>query len=107
MLAGDEPTNPCVFAFKAETLPADTRHHLEVAVLKTFVGLTIVALAMAAEPVFAQTSNTPAPSPLTSAPATSPSGNLGAPATSQTKKKHSHRSQTSQPGSSTTGNQNN
>jgi hypothetical protein len=77
-------------------------------VLKTFVCLSIFAIAVAAEPVFAQTSNIPAPSlvnpsqsPLNSGPAAGPSGNTSNPATPQTKKKHSHRSQ---PGTSTSGN---
>ncbi len=74
----------------------------EVAVTKTLVSISLFALAITVQPAFAQPGDTPAPSPLHSAPAASPDTSSN-PAATQTKTEHGHRRHGSSPGSSSTG----
>lgn len=68
--------------------------------MKAFACVSLLALAITAQPAFAQTDSTPAPSPLKNAPAANPA-TAGSPASTPTQHR-GHKRHASQPGATST-----
>jgi len=78
----------------------------EVTMTKTLASLSLIAFATTLQTAFAQTADTPAPSPLHSAPATNPAANPATsadPSAAPSKAKQGRRSHSGKPGASSTG----
>src|SRR5271166_4815322 len=74
----------------------------EVTMTKSLVCISLITLATTLKPAFAQTADTPAPSPLHSAPAASPATSVD-PTATPTKTKQGRRNHSGKPGTSSTG----
>jgi hypothetical protein len=79
-----------------------TANITEVTMTKTLACISMIAFATTLQPAFAQTADTPAPSPLHSAPAANPATSAD-PTAAPTKAKQGRRNHSGKPGTSSTG----
>jgi hypothetical protein len=79
-----------------------TANIAEVTMTKTLACISMIAFAITLQSAFAQTADTPAPSPLHSAPAANPATSAD-PTATPTKAKQGRRNHSGKPGTSSTG----
>jgi len=102
--AGEETTPPCVSATTVD-VSSGRQPHCGVTMTKTLACISVIAFATILPTAFAQTADTPAPSPLHSNPAANPATNLRIspdPAAAPAKAKQGRRSHSGKPGNSST-----